>query len=186
MRARRRRSVRLRHHAYRGGLYFVTVCAFGRQPLFGTVVDGEMALSAFGRIARDEWVRTSEVRPSVVLDEFVVMPDHVHLLFGVVPDDGGPEPVRNTPSVGATRRVAPTDRVRSGPTSGSVGAIVGQYKSVVTKRVRAFDPTVRVWQRGFHDRVVRTDREAAALRRYIEANPARWDPDADRPDGHRA
>ena len=43
-----------------------------------------------------------------------------------------------------------------------------------------------VWQRSFHDRIVRTDREANTLRRYIAENPARWDPDADRADGHRA
>ena len=181
MRLRRRRSVRLRLHDYRGGLCFVTICTHGRQPLFGHVADGAMCLSSFGRIANDEWARTAEVRPSVVLDAFVVMPDHAHLLFGIVP--GGLEALPTT--VGATRRVAPTDGRRPGLASGSVGAILGQYKSVVTKRIRAVDPAVRVWQRGFHDRVVRTDREAAALRRYVADNPARWDPAADRPDGHR-
>ena len=63
-----------------------------------------------------------------------------------------------------------------------------QYKSIVTKRIWATlgRGTGPVWQGRYHDRVVRTDREAAAIRRYIADNPARWDPDADRADGHRA
>ncbi|PAP79754.1 hypothetical protein B1759_11840 [Rubrivirga sp. SAORIC476] len=178
---RHRRSVRLRAHDYRAGLYFVTVCTHGRQRLFGDVVDGEVVLSVAGRIAR---VRTAEVRPSVVLDAFVVMPDHVHLLFGVVPDD--------TPRAddGSSRRgvlqYAPTDgapRSFQSP-SGSVGAVVRGYKGAVTNAIKRLwqAPDARVWQRSFHDRVVRTGREADAIRRYIADNPARWDPDAGRAD----
>ena len=179
MRLRRRRSVRLRAHDYRGGLYFVTVCTYGRQRLFGEVRDGEVVLSPFGEIARDEWLRTGEIRPSVVLDAFVVMPDHVHLLFGIVAETAR----RGTPPVCPY----PTENERRFGTAipGSVASIMRQYKSVVTKRIRTVDPTARVWQRGFHDRVVRTDREADALRQYVADNPARWDPAADRADGHR-
>lgn len=182
-----RRSVRLQDADYAPeGVYFVTVCTFGRQRLFGEVNEGVMCLSRFGRIAVEEWARTEEVRPYVVLDAFVVMPDHVHLLFGIRPHEGNAPPRGSdtTPVARATHRVAPT--ITSGPPRGSVGSIIGQYKSVVTKRVRAIDPTVRVWQRSFWDRVVRTEREADALRRYIAENPAKWDPDADRPDGHHA
>ena len=182
MRLHRRRSVRLRFHEYRGGLYFVTACTVGRQPLFGDVTAGVMRLSRLGQIAHDEWLRTAEVRPAVVLDAFVVMPDHVHLLFGIIPDD---DIGSSRLPVGATRRVAPTDGGACGPTPGSVGAIVGQYKSVVTKRARALDPSVRVWQRGFYDRVVRTDREAEAIRRYVADNPVHWHRRPDRADGHR-
>ncbi len=210
-----RRSVRLPGHDYRGGLYAVTICAFGRQRLFGRVLEGEMVLSALGEIARDEWVRTGDVRASVTLDVFVVMPDHVHLLFGIAEGVSDPNPpvgatrwvahddlcagddletvvISNleghqnaSPPSRATHRVAPT---RDGGTlgAGSVGAIIGQYKSVVTRRIHALDATVRVWQRGFHDRVVRTDLEADGWRRYIAENPARWKPDAARRDGHRA
>ncbi|MEM1117855.1 MAG: hypothetical protein AAGJ11_15190 [Bacteroidota bacterium] len=83
----RRRSVRLRRHDYAGGLYFITICTRRRQPLFGEVLAGQMVLSALGAIARDEWRRTEAVRPTVRLDAFVVMPDHVHLLFGIAGDD---------------------------------------------------------------------------------------------------
>lgn len=110
MRLHRRRSVRLRAHDYRGGLHFVTVCTDGRQQLFGAVADGEMVLSPFGAIARDEWERTGDIRPAVVLDAFVVMPDPVHLLFGIVPDGE----TMHASDIGRTGvlRYAPTDERR--------------------------------------------------------------------------
>ena len=166
----------------------MTICTHGRQPLFGDVVDGEMRLSAFGRIANDEWLRTAEVRPPVLLDAFVVMPDHAHLFFGIVPEDADRER-EDRPGRRGTLPVCPcpeaTGRRFGTAVPGAVASIMRQYKSIVTKRVRAIDPTVRLWQRGFHGRVVRTEREADALRRYVIENPARWDPTADRLDGHR-
>ena len=114
-----RRSVRLRGHAYDGGLYFVTVCTAGRRWLFGRVADGEVRLSDAGRVTHEEWLRTGTVRPDVVLDAFVVMPDHVHLLFGIagpgesaVPPTGGrgvlQSPLRERRG-GSARRPGPSE-----------------------------------------------------------------------------
>ncbi|RME36986.1 MAG: transposase, partial [Thermoflexia bacterium] len=76
-----RRSIRLRGYDYtQPGAYFVTICAYDREPLFGEVVDGEMRVNKWGEIVREEWFRTTQLRPYVVLydDEFVVMPNHIH------------------------------------------------------------------------------------------------------------
>ena len=182
-----RRSVRLRNLSYaEPGLYFVTICTHGRQRLFGDVGAGEMVLSEFGRIARDEWLRTPEVRPYVVLDAFVVMPDHVHLLFGILPHEGNAEASSPPPADGAGHTSGVSPRRFGNAVPHSVPSIMRMYKSVVTKRIRALDPTVRVWQARYHDRIVRTDREADALRRYIHENPMRWAAGEDRADGHRA
>ena len=201
MRRHGRRSTRLRAFDYRQpGLYFVTVCTFGRKPLFGEVVEGQMRLSAFGRFAHEAWTRTPDIRAGVALDAFVVMPDHVHLLFGIVRDDASLVDASEEPIVGATRRVAPTKRERrgrspsiapaererkAGPPVGSVGAIIGQYKPSVTRRIRQLDPSVRVWQRGYYDRIVRNEREADAIRQYIAENPAQWHHRTDAAGGHR-
>ncbi|WP_412061684.1 transposase [Rubrivirga sp. IMCC45206] len=208
MPTRHHRTVRLPFHAYDGGLYFVTVCTWGRQPLFGAVVDGEMVRSAAGDIAHAEWLRTAEVRPSVVLDAFVLMPDHVHLLFGIVGDDSHRGDVDEPPDTDLrtdTPAVCPypADSPRhtgvfhhadtpchggrrfGHAVAGTVAPIMRQYKSVVTKRIRRIDPTVRVWQPRYHARVVRTDREADALRRYVHDNPARWAHRPDHAGGHR-
>ena len=78
-----RRPVRVTAAAYRGGLYFVTVCAADRPRLFGRVADGLMCLSPAGRLAVALWRDGPLAQPGVVPDVFVVMPDHVHVLFGI-------------------------------------------------------------------------------------------------------
>ena len=102
----RRRTLRLKGYDYtQPGTYFVTICTYRCQPLFGEVVaDGVMHLHPFGQVVREVWFETARVRPYVVLheDEFVVMPNHVHGIIWIVEVDGQPA------VVGATRRVAPT------------------------------------------------------------------------------
>ncbi|GAB5536732.1 MAG: transposase [Rubricoccaceae bacterium] len=187
MRRHRRRSVRLPAFDYgQPGLYFVTLCTFGRQPVFGTVRAGEMRRSAFGEIADEEWSRTPDLRAGVGLDAFVVMPDHVHLLFGIVGDDISPITAN---ARRGTARCAPTPddptRQFGEMKPQSVPVLVRAYKSAVTRRIRQLDPTVRVWQRGYYDRIVRNENEADAIRRYIAENPVRWAHRTTETKGHR-
>ncbi|MEM1127236.1 MAG: transposase [Bacteroidota bacterium] len=147
------------------GWYFVTWCTQGRVPWLGTVERGSLRLSAAGRIVADEWRRTPVVRPRVTVEAWAVMPDHVHALIGL--DVEGPPP-----------DVAPVGLVGQPPDvrwrSGSVGAIVGQIKSVSTKRIRRAGMPDFAWQPRFHDRIVRSRRAFVNIRRYIIANPSRW------------
>ncbi len=74
-----RRSIRLKGYDYaQPGAYFITICARGRECLFGEVVDGEMRLNRFGEIVREEWLKTAVMRPGIEIDEFAVMPNHIH------------------------------------------------------------------------------------------------------------
>ncbi len=139
-----RRSLRLQGYDYaQAGAYFVTLCTRGRECLFGEIVDGAMRPNDAGSVVSDEWFKTSQIRGNVHLNanEFVVMPNHVHGILWIV-------------DAGATRRVAPTrpGPRPAGPVSGSVGAIMAQFKSVVTKRINALRGTsgMQVWQRNFH------------------------------------
>jgi REP element-mobilizing transposase RayT len=173
-----RRSIRLQGHDYaQAGAYFVTICTHQRAPLFGQVVDREMVLSAIGEIAQAEWLQTAVVRPSIELDAFVIMPNHMHGIVFIHHD---------SPVVGATRRVAPT--ISSTPTSpsaptlqsGSLGAIIGQFKSVETKRIRRnpnIDPDHPLWQRNYHDHIIRNEADLNRIREYMLHNPARWQQD---------
>jgi REP element-mobilizing transposase RayT len=76
--------------------------------------------------------------------------------------------------VGATRRVAPTTLP-----AGSIGAIIGQYKSITSKRINRTrrTPGAPIWQRNYHDHIIRDERELARIRKYIRNNPLRWDMD---------
>ena len=93
-----RRSIRLRGYDYsQPGAYFVTACTWQREHLFGEVIDGEMVLNEPGEIVAAEWLQTAVKRPSIILGEFVVMPNHFHaiLMIGTAEVDLRPEPGTN-------------------------------------------------------------------------------------------
>jgi putative transposase len=86
-----RRSIRLNDYdCCRSGAYFVTICTHDRQCLFGNIVASEMRLSEIGEIVQDEWLRTEEIRHEIVLDAFVVMPNHVHGVVFILDDIKSP------------------------------------------------------------------------------------------------
>lgn len=165
-----RKSIRLKGYDYtQPGGYFVTFCSYQRIHVFGEVVDGDMVLNDIGKIAREEWFKTAELRPYVRLyeDEFVIMPNHGHGIIWIEEDKMG----------GALRRNAPTKNVAPG----SLGAIVRAYKSAVTYAVNAAQNQrgAVLWQRNYYDHIIRNDRERKNIQRYIANNPLHWQLDRD-------
>ncbi|PPT07917.1 hypothetical protein CKA32_002715 [Geitlerinema sp. FC II] len=80
-----RRSIRLHHYNYaKPGLYFITICAYQRQCLFGEIIDSQINLNIYGKIVAEEWMRSSEIRQEIMLDAWVVMPNHFHGLVEIV------------------------------------------------------------------------------------------------------
>ncbi len=160
----KRKQLRLKNYDYRqAGVYFVTLCTFEKLSMFGKIIDKKMILNDLGKIVQDEWIKTANIRTHVSLDEFVIMPNHIH---GII--------IINKNDVGATRRVA-----LMGLQSGSVGAIIGQFKSSVTKRINEHrnTPGRYVWQRNYYDHIIRNDADLNRIRQYITNNPKQWDID---------
>ena len=176
-----RRLSRLAGFDYRrGGWYFVTICTKDRALLFGEVKDGAMTLNALGGIASAQLEHTLALRPYLEEDAFVVMPNHVHLLFGLretdtmaaAPDAGmapDADMARHVPTGESARRFG-------NPHGRSVSSIVGAYKSAVTRETNEHWGRAggTIWQARFHDRIVRDERERERIRRYILENPLRW------------
>ncbi|WP_245971562.1 transposase [Calidithermus terrae] len=174
-----RRSIRLKGYDYaQAGAYFVTICTRDRACLFGEVVDGEMRLNDAGRIARQCWLDIPNHFPHAELDQSVIMPNHVHGIIVLV-----------NPSVGAThasplRPVASPLRNRArGPQRQSISAIVGSFKSAVTKHINEHrgTPSMPVWQRNYYEHIIRDDSSLQRIRGYIAANPLRWQYDRENP-----
>jgi REP element-mobilizing transposase RayT len=147
--------------------------------LFGDVVGDEVILSTLGCIVLEEWERTVISRLYVTLDEFVVMPNHVH---GIIVIDYGANP---SIAVGARRAVPLQTPARSFGQSipGALSTIVGAFKSAATKRINRVreTPGAPVWQRNFYEHVIRDEKGLNAILEYLQFNPARWAEDQENP-----
>ncbi len=150
-----RKPLRLRDYDYsQPGYYFVTICTENRTPWFGTIVDGLMYRNAIGEIAQSAWLSLVERFHGMKLDQFVVMPNHLHGII-ILSEETRYRDGENKP----------------GPT---LGNIINAFKQTATPLIRRADAASFAWQRGFHDRIIRHDRMLDYIRRYIETNPARW------------
>jgi REP element-mobilizing transposase RayT len=173
-----RRHTRLKRHDYRWcHPYFVTICVQGRQCIFGSVEAGEMLLSQRGLVARDSWLDIPNHHPHVELDSFIVMPNHVHGILLFVGDAPGMAPVVATP--------ASRPSLATGPEAGSLGAVIGSYKSAVTRKINRLRPGAGagLWQSNYYDHIIRNDWSHDRIREYIDSNPARWPSDEENPLG---
>ena len=156
-----RRSIRLRGYDYaQPGAYFVTVCTHRFLNLFGEVVEGQIRLNHLGRIVAECWEDLPNHYRHICLDEFVVMPDHVHGIICLGDARAGLKP-------------APTDsddRPRHG-----LPEIVRGFKTFSSRRVNEARNArgTRLWQRNYYEHVIRNEAELDRTREYIVANPAR-------------
>ncbi|MGF1513455.1 MAG: transposase [Elainellaceae cyanobacterium] len=157
-----RRSIRLKGYDYASaGAYFITICAYQRKRLFGQVVNGEMELNLIGRTARGHWMKLPKHHRHLHLDEFIIMPDHMHGILILDHGISGMDlPSSNAP--GSKRH--------------SLSEIIRGFKTFSTRRINQIrqTPGISVWQRNFYEHIIRDEIAMQNIRRYIQANPASW------------
>ncbi len=165
-----RRSIRLSGYDYsQAGYYFVTICCYHRQCLFGDIFDGVMQLNRYGAIVEKEWLRSSLIRQEIELDKYVVMPNHFHGIVTINP-------------VGANGRsplqlLNPTKFPSMKPKS--LSSLMAGFKSAVTKQINLIRDTLgtKIWQRNYYEHIIRNERSLNNIRQYIINNPLSWDND---------
>ena len=153
---RRKNSLRHPHWDYRNrAFYFVTILTYQRLCFFDDANLKARIEEIFLTIPK--WDSCSHVK----IDEWVVMPNHIHAIFFLDLDPNELELLehKNTPK--------------------SLGTVVGTFKRVSTRLLRPMmgEDFYRLWHRGYHDRIVRNERELNAIRQYIQQNPAKWEED---------
>jgi REP element-mobilizing transposase RayT len=174
-------SIRLRGYDYsRAGAYFVTICAQGRECLFGEIVDGEMLLNEFGGCVVRWWDDIPRHFVGVDTDAFVVMPNHVHGIIVIV-GAGLPRPygtIATHTAMGA--ETAPLRGRRP-----SLGNIVAYFKYQTTKTINEMrqTPSAPVWQRNYYEHIIRDEEPLNRIREYIINNPLQWALDRENPVG---
>jgi putative transposase len=193
-----RRSIRLKGYDYgQSGLYFITILAWQRQHIFGTIQSGKMQLSPFGEIASVEWLRTPQLRPNIELAEFVIMPNHVHGVIAIA--KSLPQTQQSSESeqckgtlqraltlVESDRKLeqsTPTIEAFGKPTSNTIPSIIRGYKSAVTKQINILRncPQCPVWHRNYYEHVIRSEADYLRIAAYILDNPRRWEEDSFHP-----
>jgi REP element-mobilizing transposase RayT len=181
-----RRSIRLKGYDYSAaGAYFITLCTYQRQYLFGEIMDGAMHLNPYGKIVEEGWLQSSTIRQEIELDAWVIMPDHMHGIVVITNHDAN----ENVHIAGAHGRVpppVPQQQYECLPPHcvpprkpQSISSFVAGFKSAVTKRINILrdTPGTPVWQRNYYERIIRDESALNHIRRYIQMNPINWELD---------
>ncbi|MHB8789346.1 MAG: transposase [Desulfobulbaceae bacterium] len=162
-RVHNRQSIRLDGYDYsQAGAYFVTLCTVGRRCYFAQ-------FSELRQIVADQWHRIPERFSTVLLDEYQIMPNHLHGILVIRRGAPGAQPgmaACNTPLL---------------------GQIIGAFKSLCVtdwlRVIKAEQMTLgaRFWQANYYEHVIRGDKEMDCIREYICNNPRQWDLDRENP-----
>jgi len=162
-----RRSVRLRGYDYsQEGIYFITVCVKNMVCSFGDVQDGKMVLNETGKLAEQFLLDMNRHFPVALIEEFIVMPNHIHLILILNREGERPEP---------------TVSQFGQPVGGSVSVIIDQYKSSVKRWCNNNGHSNFEWQTRFYDHIIRNEMSHQRIVEYIRQNPQKWDNDKFRP-----
>ena len=161
-----RRSIRLPWYDYsQDGWYYITLCALGKKCLFGRFTDGRILLYQYGRIVEDCWKWLAKQYAYVHLDEYVIMPNHLHGIIVIRRGGSRTAPTRNVP------KLKPLSR------------LVGAFKTVSTKQINIIrnTPGRKLWQRNYYEHIIRNEEELYNIRQYITENPINWRKDEENP-----
>jgi len=160
----------------RPGKYFVTICTENKTEWFGTITNSEMQLSEIGSIAKKLWYEIPKHFPYVSLDEFIIMPNHLHGIIiinkSVKNSMVGSLHATNLPSFDDNPQKNETMSSIS-PQSGSLSAIIRSFKSAVTKNAHLVNNDFS-WQSRFYDSIICTTGQLSRIRKYIKNNPGNW------------
>ncbi|MFI5252015.1 MAG: transposase [Bacteroidota bacterium] len=202
-----RRSIRLKGYDYsQEGGYFITICTHHKNDFFGTIENSEMRYSPIGKIAGKFWNNISKYNNEIELDEFIVMPNHVHGIIIKLHDAGLDGrgvlhtidfndrkinllkiPPANNPPNALNAPFTAEEKTSSyiSPNKDSLAVLVRTYKMAVTKWCRKNGHEDFAWQRNYHEHIIRGEKDLRAIRNYIIQNPLKWALDENNPNNDR-
>lgn len=160
-------SIRIPEYDYSSeNFYFVTICSFQQEQIFSKIAHDKIYLTEIGSIINEEWLKTQNIRENVIIDDYVIMPNHIH---GIIVIDS------QIIDEKTLHRSVSTKNMRAN----SLSSIINQIKSISTKRVRKSrnDPTIKIWQPRFYEHIIRNENELYEIRTYIKNNPLKWSED---------
>ncbi len=171
-----RKHLRLRGYDYsQAGYYFVTLCTKSREEWFGKIETGTMHLNEFGKIAGDFWFEIPSHFKEVSIDQFSVMPNHLHGILIIEEEMVGNAYMRSYQGNAFMQSLQ--DRTKM-----LLPKIVQQYKASATRKINFLQNGFHFgWQKSYYDHVIRSEKSLEKIREYIQNNPLKWDLDRENP-----
>lgn len=179
-----RRSIRLKGYDYtQAGAYFVTICTWQRECLFGDIYNRKMRLSRYGETVQFNWDNLPKRYPHIKLDAFIVMPNHVHGIIVLMDEleragldnfDAG-----NPRFLGKTAPTKPTTTKPARAKYHGLPEIIRGFKTFSARRINQIRSMagVAVWQRDYYEHIIRNEESLHKIREYIINNPLSWEQD---------
>jgi len=184
------------------GNYFITICIQDREEILGKIINGEMQLSAYGEIVKNEFIKMAQYHQRATLDEWVIMPNHVHCIItlgeygNIDGNDGaldsagdgngdaiGDGNVEKIHEFSLQKPTAPTEndikQYRRLRRKMLIPVITGKFQQQTSKQINILRNTAgqKTWQPNYHDHVIRDEPEYLRIKQYIISNPAKWNED---------
>jgi len=181
---RQRKPNRLRNFDYSlSGYYFVTICTKNRQKYFGDIIDNKMILNNYGEIIKKYWLEIPKHFNNVELDEFVVMPNHVHGIIIIESNNNVVGVSFMKPEIKMAIAKSNRHMVLMNQKTGlinqtpTLGLIIRYFKSKCTYEIHKNGFNNKLWQRNYYEHIIRTEYSLFKIRQYIRDNPKNWGED---------
>ena len=160
-------------------IYFITIVTEHRACVFGDIKEGEMILSDFGQIVADAFSKSFEIRKELLLHEFILMPNHLHALVEILPQNANELP--NQPLI----KDCDSENKMPNRKPKSISSFIAGFKAATVKLIDDFidenklnipkyNRNNRLWQKNYHDSIVFKYMSYRKIKKYIQNNPKQW------------
>ena len=156
-----RKPNRLKGYDYsQNGAYFITICVKDRRELLGKiVVRGDAHIAPYTQLSQYGTVVERYINGITGIGKYIIMPNHIHMIIFIRSDENG-------------------TMWSSSPTTQSVPQLIKSFKTLVTKEIG-----VSLFQRSYHDHIIRNEQDYLSIWQYIDTNPVKWEEDCFYPKG---
>ena len=178
---RNRKSIRLSGYDYsQNGWYYITICSYKRECMFGEIQNGKMVLNNIGKIVLNNLNKLPK-RFEMNIDCFAVMPNHIHIILVIdsVVGVSFMKPDSKPKTFEITKSCQHMGLMNQTPT---LGHIIRYFKGKISYELHTNGFNMKIFQRNFYEHIIRNEKELERIRRYINLNPMMWDRDRDNPE----
>ena len=193
---RRKNTLRLKSYDYSwSGAYFITICSYKKENIFGEIKNGLMYLNNAGKIIQTSWHQIPKNYENIILDDFVIMPNHIHGIIWIVgaihESPNVTQAIYESPKIKRKNQESLKDN--SSQNNGVIrelplrierrkmllSKIIGKFKMNSSRKINNIcnSKGSHVWQRGYYDHIIRNDDDLNNTKLYIQNNPSNWDKD---------